>query len=72
MDWSLDKIDKNVQHIYRVDILSAMCYFKKIWREIDDVIVRNFWHLNFIEADGCPVLQNISVEDDDMYNTSWI
>lgn len=59
---SLDAIDENFQNIYRVDILSSMHTVNNIWSDKDaECFINSCFHIS-IEADGCPVILNISGE----------
>lgn len=51
MERALDLIDEQVRDVYKLDILSAMRMLKRVWIELPDSVIRNFWkHVEIIST----------------------
>lgn len=44
MERALDNLDAEVKNIYKVDVLTAMRWFKRAWTELPSSIIANCWH----------------------------
>ena len=43
MERAVDLADENIEDIYKVDILKAMKWIKRIWEDLPAAVIRNCW-----------------------------
>lgn len=43
MERALDLVDENVRNIYKVDILTAMRWVKRVWNDLPSSVISNCW-----------------------------
>ena len=68
MERALDLCEEeNALEIYKVDILSVMLAFKRIWRQLETSVIRNCWrHTGLTSHPTEEIVPNITAEEQDL------
>ena len=52
MERAVDLADENISNIYKVDILTAMKWIKRIWEDLPAAVITNCWtHTGLFEGE---------------------